>query len=117
MPNFPDLAALNDWLERRCMELWHEIPHGGLPGSVADVWAEEQAALMSLPPAFDGFVEHEPSASRPLAWQAMLGIAERGPDQLRTQSLKRSGVFCEPPCQPAGLSRTARRGRRRADPV
>ena len=25
MPNFPDLAALNDWLERRCMELWHEI--------------------------------------------------------------------------------------------
>ena len=67
MPNFPDLAALNDWLERRCMELWHEIPHGGLPGSVADVWAEEQAALMSLPPAFDDFVEHEPSASRPLA--------------------------------------------------
>ena len=27
-------------------------------GSVADVWAEEQAVLMQLPPAFDGFVEH-----------------------------------------------------------
>lgn len=46
MPNFPDLAALNAWLERRCMELWHEIPHGALPGSLADAWAGEQAALM-----------------------------------------------------------------------
>ena len=55
MPNFPDLAALNAWLEQRCMELWREIPHGGLPGTVADVWTEEQAALMPL--AFDGFVE------------------------------------------------------------
>jgi transposase len=43
MPSFPDLAALNGWLERRCMELWREIPHGSLPGSIADVWAEEQA--------------------------------------------------------------------------
>ena len=57
MPNFPDLAALNAWLEQRCMELWREIPHGALPGTVADVWTEEQAALMPLPPAFDGFVE------------------------------------------------------------
>ncbi len=40
------------------MEMWHEIPHGGLPGSIADVWADEQAALMPLPCAFDGFVEH-----------------------------------------------------------
>ena len=68
MPNFPDLAALNVWLERRCMELWHEIPHRGLPGSVADVWAadvwaEEQAALMPLPPAFDGFVEQSKRVS------------------------------------------------------
>lgn len=42
MPEFPDIAALNVWLERRCQELWHEIPHGALPGSVADVWAEER---------------------------------------------------------------------------
>lgn len=57
MPNFPDLAALNTWLEQRCMELWCENPHGALPGTIADVRAEEQAALMPLPSAFDGFVE------------------------------------------------------------
>ncbi len=57
MPDFPDLAALNDWLEQQCVALWGEIPHASLPGSVADVWATEQAALMPLPPAFDGFVE------------------------------------------------------------
>ena len=34
-----------------------ETPHGTLPGTIADVWAEEQAALMPLPVAFDGFVE------------------------------------------------------------
>ena len=63
MPEFPDLAALNVWLEWRCMELWREIPHGALPGSVADVWAEERATLMQLPPAFDGFVEHSKRVS------------------------------------------------------
>ena len=57
MPSFPDLTALNAWLERRCLELWHEIPHGALPGSVADALADERAALMQMPPAFDGFVE------------------------------------------------------------
>jgi hypothetical protein len=50
MPNFADLAALNAWLERRCLELWHEIPHGTQLGSVAEVWAEELAALTPLPP-------------------------------------------------------------------
>jgi transposase len=63
MPEFPDLAALNDWLELRCMEMWREIPHGGLPGSIADVWIQEQAALMPLPCAFDGFVEHSKRVS------------------------------------------------------
>lgn len=57
MPNFPDLAALNAGLERRCMELWRAIPHGVLPGTIADVWTEAQAALMPLPQAFDGSVE------------------------------------------------------------
>jgi transposase len=57
MPNFPDLAALNAWLEGRCIALWHETAHGRLPGTIADVWAEEQAALMPLPVAFDGFIE------------------------------------------------------------
>lgn len=63
MPEFPDLPALNAWLERRCMELWHEIPHSALPGSVADIWAEERTTLMHLPPAFDGFVEHSKRVS------------------------------------------------------
>lgn len=63
MPNFPNLAALNAWLEQRCMELWHDIPHGTLPGSVADAWTEEHAALMPLPPAFDGFVEQSKRVS------------------------------------------------------
>jgi hypothetical protein len=47
-PDFPDLAALNDWLEQRCVALWGEIPHAALPGSVADIWAAERAALMPL---------------------------------------------------------------------
>ena len=63
VPNFPDLVALNTWLERRCLELWREIPHGTLAGSIADVWAEEQPHLMPLPPAFDGFVEQNKRVS------------------------------------------------------
>ena len=57
MPGFPDLATMNAWLEQRCVELWQETPHGTLPGTIADVWAEERASLMPLPPAFDGFIE------------------------------------------------------------
>ncbi len=57
MPDFADLAALNAWLEQRCLELWRETAHGTLPGTIADVWAEEQTALMPLPAAFDGFIE------------------------------------------------------------
>ena len=57
MPDFPNLAALNVWLERRCQELWSETAHGTLPGTIAEVWAEERAALMPLPVAFDGFIE------------------------------------------------------------
>jgi hypothetical protein len=57
MQAFPDLAALNAWLEDRCQELWRQTPHGKLPGTIADVWAEEQVTLMPLPVAFDGFIE------------------------------------------------------------
>ena len=63
MPTFPDLASLNAWLERRCMEFWRETPHGTLAGSIADVWGWERAALMQLPPAFDGFVEQSKRVS------------------------------------------------------
>lgn len=57
-PVFPNLAALNDWLEQRCIALWHETPHGTLPGSIAEIWEEERGSLMQPPRPFDGFIEH-----------------------------------------------------------
>ena len=38
MPSFPDLAALNAWLEQRCVELWRDIPHGVQPGTASESW-------------------------------------------------------------------------------
>jgi hypothetical protein len=58
IPRFPDLASLNVWLEQRCTELWYQIAHGTLPGSIADVLTAERFSLMPLPSMFDGFVEH-----------------------------------------------------------
>jgi hypothetical protein len=63
MPDFPDLAALNAWLEQRCLALWERTPHGTLPGTIAEVWAAEKTALMPTPPAFDGFVEQSKRVS------------------------------------------------------
>jgi transposase len=63
MPSFPDLAALNTWLEERCIEQWGEIRHGTLPGTIADVHADEIASLMPLGRPFDGFVERSQSVS------------------------------------------------------
>jgi hypothetical protein len=57
VPAFPSLGALNDWLEQRCKALWSEISHGKLPGTVADVWAQEKPYLMPVTRPFDGFVE------------------------------------------------------------
>src|SRR5271156_5664575 len=58
MPNFSSLAALNDWLEMRCRELWEQTLHGSQPGAIADAWAEEVGRLMQFPRPFDGFVEY-----------------------------------------------------------
>jgi len=58
LPSFPDLAALNAWLEQRCVEQWGQIQHGVLPGTIADAWADEVASMMPLGRTFDGFVEH-----------------------------------------------------------
>jgi transposase len=58
MPNVPSLAALNDWLEQRCRDLWTQIPHGVRPGTLADAWAEEVPRLMEMTRPFDGFVEY-----------------------------------------------------------
>jgi len=63
MPVFEDLAALNAWLEERCIALWSQIPHGSLPGTIADVWAQEKAALIKVERPFDGFVEHSKRVS------------------------------------------------------
>lgn len=58
LPAFPHLDALNAWLEEQCVAHWTQIPHGKLPGSVAEVWAAEVPDLMPLGRPFDGFVEH-----------------------------------------------------------
>ena len=58
MPSFPDLDALNAWLEAQCIAQWAQIEHGMQPGTVADVRAAEEASLMPLGRPFDGFVEH-----------------------------------------------------------
>src|SRR5262249_13595025 len=57
-PSFPSLAALNDWLETRCRELWAQTPHGSHPGMISDAWSEEAQHLMPLSRPFDGFVEY-----------------------------------------------------------
>lgn len=61
MPVFADLDELNQWPDDRCIALWTETPHKVLPGCIADVWEAENTMLMALPPAFDGFIEHEPN--------------------------------------------------------
>jgi hypothetical protein len=58
MPSFPDLDALNVWLEAQCIAQWAQIEHGVLPGTVADAHAAEVASLMPPGRPFDGFVEH-----------------------------------------------------------
>jgi transposase len=63
LPSFPDLDALNAWLEERCVAHWQQIQHGILPGTIADVQANEIASLMPLGRPFDGFVEHSKRVS------------------------------------------------------
>lgn len=58
LPSFPDIDALNVWLEEQCIAGWSDIQHGNLPGSVADIHAGEVGSLMPLGRPFDGFVEH-----------------------------------------------------------
>ena len=95
MPTFPDLDALNIWLEDRCKLLWTETAHGRLPGSIApshglhanhcravDVWEAEKPALMPLPTMFDGFVEERKRVSPTRCPAAHACMRERGPDQL-----------------------------------
>lgn len=58
-PAFMSLADLNVWLQKRCINLWHDIMHPEFrEQSVAEVWASEQSELMPCNRPFDGFVEH-----------------------------------------------------------
>jgi hypothetical protein len=58
LPRANSLDELNVWLEQRCVALWEEIAHGAEPGSVANSWCIETPYLMTVPRAFDGFIEH-----------------------------------------------------------
>jgi transposase len=57
-PAFKSLAALNDWLEERCKSLWQELSHQvQRQQTMAELWQEELPKLMTMPVAFDGYVE------------------------------------------------------------
>ena len=58
MPAFPNIDAMNAWLEEQCITAWQTILHGTLPGTIAEVWTAEKESLMPLGRLFDGFVEH-----------------------------------------------------------
>ncbi len=58
-PRFKSLAELNRWLQQRCIDLWQESAHPqDKQKTIYDYWQQEQANLMEVPAAFDGFVEH-----------------------------------------------------------
>jgi transposase len=109
LPSFPDLDALNAWLEQRCIEQWGEIQHGVLPGTIADVRAAEVASLMPLGRPFDGFVEHTKRVSPTCPVQRHLAP--------RAQPLQRACLFRQPAGQRAGLPAADRHCGRGADPV
>ena len=58
-PAFESLAAVNRWLQERCIALWQELLHPQQAGrTVAEVWADEKPHLMMLPRPVNWFVEH-----------------------------------------------------------
>jgi len=59
VPEVASLAALNVWLQERCIALWHELPHPDDPScTIGAMWESEKAQLMPVSRPFDGFVEH-----------------------------------------------------------
>ena len=58
MPSFPNLEALNAWLEAQCIAQWAQIEHGMLAYIVAHIRAAEGTSLMPLGRPFDALVEH-----------------------------------------------------------
>ncbi|KPH87914.1 transposase [Komagataeibacter intermedius AF2] len=57
LPAFPDLGALNAWLEARCLDCWERLQHIELTRNIAEVHASEHPHLMVPGRRFDGFVE------------------------------------------------------------
>ena len=58
-PPFKTLNELNQWLQERCQALWQESAHPQLKArSLAQYLEDERPQLMSVPAAFDGFIEH-----------------------------------------------------------
>jgi hypothetical protein len=72
MPSFPSLAALNDWLEMRCRELWAQTLHGSQPGAIADAWA------LSSPPRGRLFASIAGSLPAPTSGRAPLRFTTGG---------------------------------------
>ena len=105
MPGFPDLAALNAWLEQRCLELWQRDP----------AWHAARHDRRRLGRGA-GRLDAAAAGLRRLRRAEQARLADL-PDQLRAQSLQRAGVLRQPARQPAGLSGSARRRGRGADPV
>ena len=61
---FGSFQELNAWLGERCRALWSEIRHPEYKQfSVAEMLEQEQAEMMSMPTAFDGYVEKEAKVS------------------------------------------------------
>jgi transposase len=55
---FGSFAELNAWLETRCRALWAELPYPDTAGlTLLDALELEQPHLMSMPGAFDGYIE------------------------------------------------------------
>jgi hypothetical protein len=63
-PPFKSLQELNHWLQERCQTLWQETAHPQLRNrSSGRVPQDEIAEMMSVPAAFDGFIEHSKRVS------------------------------------------------------
>ncbi len=55
---WPNMQALNTWLEGECRAAWAELNHPEWPTlKVADVLQDEQQRLMPTPRPFDGYIE------------------------------------------------------------
>lgn len=53
-----NLAELNAWLLKACVDSWQDLHHPQWSElTVADVWQDERTRLMALPRPFDGYVE------------------------------------------------------------